>query len=422
MRRILSKQSESVVVQALSAAAIAGALLLLSACEKKELAAVPGPPDVEVTEVVERDVPVSREWVGTLDGLVNAQIHAQITGYLISQNYANGSYVNKGAPLFQIDPRPFQASLEQANGNLMQARGELAQAQGELQRSQAIMGKTEIDVKRYTPLAKENAISQQELDDAIQSNLAAHAQVEANKAAIEGAKAKIIAGEAAVDSAKLNLGFASVVSPVAGIAAIATAQVGDLVGPQSGVLTTVSAVDPILVNMTPSEAEYLDTAAVLGASPGTEDKTLKQLQFQLLLANGTTYRQKGRIHAINRAVAAGTGTILVQLAYPNPGNVLRPGGFARVSTVVKMQRGALLVPQVAVSDVQGHYLIAVVGSDNRVAIRPVKAGSKFGTMWVIEDGLKPGDRVVAEGVQRVREGMKVNPKPYSPAEQVKPSA
>jgi len=418
----MSQAMQSVMMQALGAGVLAGALLLLPACEKKEAAAAPGPPDVQVVEVVQRDVPITREWVGTLDGLVNAQIHAEVSGYLIKQNYTNGSYVSKGAPLFQIDPRPFQATLEQSNGDLAQAKGQLAQAQSELQKSQAILGKTELDVKRYTPLAKESAISQQELDDAIQANLAAQAQVEANKAAIEAAKAKILTSQAGVDTAKLNLGFASIISPVAGIAAISTAQVGDLVGPQSGVLTTVSTVDPILVNFTPSEAEYLNTAAALGAAPGTEDKVLKQLQFELLLANGTTYPQKGRIYAINREISSGTGTILVQLAYPNPGNVLRPGGFARVNTVVKVQRGALLVPQVAVSDVQGNYLIAVLGGDNKVSILPVKAGPKVGTMWVIDEGLKPGDRVVAEGIQRIKEGMQVNPKPYTPPEQAKPSA
>ena len=400
---------------------IAAGVLLCTGCGKKEVAAAPGPPDVDVAEVVQRDVPISQEWVGTLEGLVNAQIHAQVTGYLIKQNYTNGAYVRKGTPLFQIDSRSFQAAYDQAKGNLEQAKGQLAQAQGELQKSQAILGKTELDVKRYTPLAKESAISQQELDDAIQSNLASQAQVEANKAAIEAAKANIIAAEAAVETAKINLGFTTVVSPVDGVAAIATAQVGDLVGPQSGVLTTVSTVNPILVSFSPSEAQYLNAAASLGAAPGAEDVTLKRLQFQLLLANGTTYPEKGRIYAINREITAGTGTVLVQCSFPNPGNVLRPGGFARVNTVVRTQRGALLVPQVAVSDIQGNYLVAVVGADNKVAILPVKVGQRAGAMWVIDEGLKPGDRVVAEGIQKVKDGIQVNPKPYTPSQPVKPS-
>jgi membrane fusion protein (multidrug efflux system) len=402
-------------------ASLAAGILICAGCGKKEVAAAPGAPDVEVVEVVQRDVPISREWVGNLDGLVNAQIHAEVTGYLVKQSYTNGADVRKGAPLFQIDPRPFQATLDQAKGNLEQANGALAQAQGELQKSQALQGKTELDVKRYTPLAKHSAISQQELDDAIQNNLAAQAQVQANKAAIEAAKAKIVAAEAAIETAKLDLGFTTINSPVDGVAGIANAQVGDLVGPQSGTLTTVSTVNPILVNFSPSEAEYLDTAAALGAAPGAEDEALKRLQFQLLLANGKQYREKGRIYAINRQITAGTGTVLVQGTFPNPGNLLRPGGFARISTVIKIQRGALLVPQVAVTDIQDNYLVAVLGGDNKVAILPVKVGPKTGTMWVIDDGLKLGDRVVAEGVQRIKDGMQVNPKPYSPPAQAKPS-
>ena len=408
-------------MKGLIVSAVAAGLLFCTGCEKKEVVAAAGPPDVEVVEVVQRDVPISREWVGTLDGLVNAQIHAEVSGYLVKQNYTNGTYVRKGGPLFQIDARPFQAALDESKGNLEQAKGQLAQAQGELQKSQAVLGKTQLDVTRYTPLAKESAISQQELDDAIQANLAAQAQVAANKAAIEAAKARIIAGEAALETAKLNLGFTTITSPIDGVASIATAQVGDLVGPQSGTLTTVSTVNPILVNFSPSEAEYLNTSAQLGASAGAEDAVIKKLRFELLLANGATYPEKGRIHAINREVSAGTGTILVQCAFANPGNVLRPGGFARINTVIKVQRGAMLVPQIAVTDVQGNYLMAVVSADNKVSIRPVKAGSKVGTMWVIEDGVNTGDRVVAEGVQKVKEGMLVNPKPYSPPAQGKPS-
>ena len=395
-------------------AIIVAGTLLCPACGRKEVAAASGPPDVDVAEVVEQNVPVTREWVGTLDGLVNAQIHAQVAGYLVKQQYTNGAYVRKGAPLFQIDSRPFQASLDQAKGNLEAAKSQLAQAQSELQKSQAVLVKTELDVKRYTPLAKENAISQQELDDAIQNNLATQAQVAANKAAIETAKAKILTGEAAVESAKLDLGFTTIVSPVDGITSIATAQVGDLVGPQTGTLTTVSTVNPILVNFSPSEAEYLNVAAQLGGRTGAENEALKRLQFQLLLANGESYPLKGRIYAVNREVTAGTGTVLVQCTFPNPNNVLRPGGFARISTVTRTLEGALVVPQVAVTDLQGSYLIAVVGSDDKVAIRPVKVGPKVGTMWVIEDGVKSGERVVAEGVQKVREGMQVNPKPYTP--------
>ena len=402
-------------LKGIGAAALAG-LLFCTACHKKQPAAVSGPPEVEVAEVEKRDVPVIREWVGNLDGLVNAQIRSEVEGYLLKQNYLNGAYVRKGDLLFQIDPRPFQAALDQAKGNLEQAKGQLAQAQGELLKARAVLDKTEQDVKMYTPLAKEGALSQRELEDAIDANLAAKAQVKANLAAIEAAKGNVVAYEAAVQTAKLNLGFTNIISPVDGVASIANAQVGNLVGPQGGVLTTVSVVNPILVNFSPSEAEYLNTAAILGALPGKEDAVLKMLQFHLMLSNGKAYPQTGRIYAVNREINAGTGTILVQCAFPNPGNVLRPGGFARIKTVVKIQRGALLVPQVAVADVQGKYLIAVVGRDDKVYIRPIEVGQKVDELWLVEKGLKAGERVVAEGIQKVKEGMRVKPKPYSPSE------
>jgi membrane fusion protein, multidrug efflux system len=369
------------------------ACLSLAGCEKEQ-AAPPPPPDVTVTEVRQQDVPITKDWVGTLDGKVNAQIHAQVTGYLIKQNYINGAFVRKGTLLFQIDPRPFQAALDQAKGNLLQA-------QGNLDRAQAVLGKTEIDVTRYTPLAKESAISQQELDDAIQANLAAKGSVAADKAAIEAAKA-------AVDSAQLNLGFTSITSPVDGVAAIATAQVGDLVGPQSPTaLTTVSTVNPILVNFNPSEQEYLNAAKLAGG-----EEFLRKLEFGLELATGATYPHKGSIYAVNREVDVRTGAIQVQAEFPNPDNVLRPGGFARISTVVGDQKGALVVPQRAVNELQGSFQIAVVGNDNKADIRTVKMGPKTGAMWVVAEGLKPGERVVAEGFQKLKEGMVVNPKPY----------
>lgn len=365
-----------------------------SACGNKEQAAAPPPPDVEVTEVVQRDVPVTKDWVATFDGYVNAQIRAQVTGYLLKQEYENGAFVKKGTPLFQIDPRPFQATLDQAKANL-------AAAEGNLGRAQAQLGKTQQDVARYTPLAKEQAISQQELDDAVQANLAAKAQVDSANAAIDGAKA-------AIDTAKLNLGFTSIVSPIDGIAAISTAQVGDLVGPQTPALTSVSTINPILVNFTPSEQEYL-AAATLG---GGEEAMRKRLVFQLTLTDGSTYPYKGKLYAVNREIDVRTGAVLAQAQFPNPDNVLRPGGFARISAVTRIQKDALLVPAGAVSELQGGYLIAVVGDDNKVSLRPVKVGARAGTMWIIEDGLKLGDRVVAAGTQKVRDGLVVNPKPF----------
>jgi membrane fusion protein, multidrug efflux system len=402
------------------AALLAGAALLSTGCEKKEQAATP-PPDVEVVEVAKKDVPITKDWVATMDGFVNAPIRAQVSGLLLKQNYTNGAFVRKGAPLFQIDPRPFQAALEQAKGNVEQAKGNLAEAQGNLQVAQARLGKTQLDVARYTPLAKESAISQQELDDAIQADLAAKAQVEANKAAIEAAKATIVAASAAVDTAQLNLGFTTIVSPIDGVSAISTAQVGDLVGPQSGALTTVSTVDPIKVNFNPSEQEYLAVSRVREVLHMSQEKFERDLEFRLTLADGSTFSQKGRMYAINREVDVRTGAILVQTVFPNPGNVLRPGGFGGISTVVRIQQGALLVPQRAVNEMQGTYLLAVVGSENKVSLRPVKVGPKVGSMWIIDEGVKPGERVVAEGVQSVREGLQVNPKPYLSGSQGKKS-
>jgi RND family efflux transporter MFP subunit len=396
------------------AALLAATVAFLAGCEKKEVVAPP-PPDVEVVQVTQQDVPITRDWVGTLDGLVNAQIVAQVSGILLKQEYASGSYVTKGTELFQIDPRPFQAALDQAQGQLQQAQGKLSQAQGQLAEAVAQQGKTQLDVNRYTPLAKESAISQQELDDAVQNNLAAQASIEANKANVEAAKANIDAAKAAVYNAQINLGFTKIVSPVDGVAAIATGQVGNLVNPQSGPLTTVSTINPILANINPSEDQYLNVAKTTGVTPGTQiDPALQKLNFQLTLANGSQYPLPGRIYAVNREVGLTTGTILVQISFANPGNVLRPGGFGVVSSVVNIRKGAILVPQRAVSDVQGTNLVAVVGADNKVTIVPVKTGSRFGLLWVIDEGLKPGDRVVAEGIQKVKDGTQVTPKPYSP--------
>jgi len=371
----------------------------LAGCGTKQQA-LPGPPAVEFVQVVQKDVPVTKEWVATLDGLVNAQIRAQVKGLLIKQNYTNGAYVPKGSALFEIDPRPFQATLDQANANLEQAKANL-------QRAEAQLGKTELDVARYTPLAKESAISQQELDDAVQAHLASKAQVEQGKAAIESARA-------AVESAKLDLSFTKIVSPVDGVAAIAAAQIGDFVSPPGEPLTTVSTINPILVNFTASEQEYLNAmkqAAALGAD---EHAILNRLAWQLRLSDGSIYPHIGRFYALDRQVDVRTGAILVKVQFPNPGNVLRPGGFGNISTVVRIQKNALLVPQRAVNELQGGYLVAVIGADNRVSIRPIKVGPKVDTMWIVNEGLKPGDRIVAEGVQKVREGMEVHATPFQP--------
>lgn len=376
----------------------------LAGCETKQQAATV-PPAVEVVQVVQKDVPITKEWVATLDGFVNAQIRAQVKGLLIKQNYTNGAYVQKGSSLFEIDPRPFQATVDQASANLEQAKANL-------QRAQAQLGKTELDVARYTPLAKESAISQQELDDAVQANLAAKAQVEQGKAAIESARA-------AAESSKLDLSFTKIVSPIDGVAAIATAQIGDFVSPPGEPLTTVSTINPILVNFTASEQEYLNAMKQAAALGTDEHAILNKLEWQLRLSDGSTYPQKGRFYALDRQVDVRTGAILVKVQFPNPGNMLRPGGFGNISTVVRIQKNAMLVPQRAVSELQGGYLVAVIGTDNKVSIRPIKVGPKVETMWIVNEGLKAGDQIVAEGVQKVREGMEVRATPFQPESPIK---
>lgn len=386
------------------ALALCAATPWLAGCQTKQQAAS-APPAVEFVQVVQKDVPIAKEWVATLDGFVNAQIRAQVKGLLIKQNYADGAFVQKGSSLFEIDPRPFQATVDQATANLEQAKANL-------QRAEAQLGKTELDVTRYTPLAKESAISQQELDDAIQANLAAKAQVEQGKAAIESARA-------AVESAKLDLSFTRIVSPIDGIAAIATAQVGDFVSPPGEPLTTVSTINPILVNFTASEQEYLNAMKQAAALGTDEHSILSKLEWQLRLSDGSIYPYKGRFNALDRQVDVRTGAILVKVQFPNPGNVLRPGGFGNIGTVVRIQKSAMLVPQRAVNELQGGYLVAVIGPDNKVSIRPIKVGPKVDTMWIVDEGLKVGDRIVAEGVQKVREGMEVRATPFQPGSPAK---
>jgi membrane fusion protein (multidrug efflux system) len=362
--------------------------------------------------------------------LVNADIRAQVSGYLLKQSYVNGAAVSKGTVLFEIDPRTFQAAVSQAKANIAQAQGALEEAKAALleakaneQKNEAVLGKTEIDVKRYTPLAAAKAISQQELDTAVQANLAAKAQVDAARASVSTAeatidarKAAIAAAQAAMQTAQLNLGFTHVKSEINGIAGIANAQVGDLVGPQTPtLLTTVSTANPILAQFAASEQEYL--MAVKSTKGSTRDArtALRTLSFDLVLADGSTYPHKGRLQYIDREVDVRTGTINFQIAFPNPGNVLRPGGYGTVKTVVKTERGALEVPQRALSELQGRYMAAVVGDQNKVAIRQVTPGDQVGSMWVVKDGLRAGERVVAEGTQKVREGIEVVPKPYNPS-------
>jgi membrane fusion protein (multidrug efflux system) len=380
---------------------LASGLMFLSIACGKAPPPKPPPPEVEVVQVQQKDVPVWSEWIGTMDGLVNAQIKPQVTGYLLRQTYTDGAFVKKGQLLFEIDPRTFQAALDQAKGKLANSEGQLATAR-------ANQAKTQNDVNRYTPLAKEQAIPQQDLDNAVQANEAAKAQVQAANAQIEAAKAQ-------VQSAQLDLGFTKVVSLIDGIAAIAQAQIGDLVS-QSTLLTTVSTVDPIKVYFPVSEREYLN---YVNEHPDDAKRGGKLPAFELILADGSIYPHKGTFSFADRQVDVKTGTLRLQAVFPNPGNILRPGQYARIRGITKTAKGALLVPQRAVTEQQGNYQLAVVTPDNKVEIRPVKVGERVGSQWIVETGLKPGDRVVAEGTQKVRPGALVNPKPIKAPGQVK---
>jgi len=365
---------------------------------KRVSGAQPGAsPDVEVVQVEQKDVPIFGEWIGTLDGFTNADVLAQVSGYLLRQGYQEGGFVKKGQLLFEIDPRPFQAALDQAEGQLAQAKAALANAK-------AVQGRTELDVNRYTPLAREQAASQQDLDNAIQNDLAA-------KATVATALAQIKSAEAAVETGKINLEFTRLVAPIEGIAGQAQLQVGALANPASGPVTSVSTVDPIKVYFTVSESEYLDWNKRFPTET-TRETARKGLRLELILADGTTYPREGSVYFADRQVNQSTGAIRIAGLFPNPGNILRPGGYGKVRTAVRVQQDALLVPQRAVSELQGGYQVAALDHENKVSIRTVTVGDRVGAQWIIVDGLKPGERVVAEGVQKVRAGMQVNPKPF----------
>ncbi len=390
-----------------------------AACTSKTSAAnSPPPPEVEVATVEQRNVPIYHEWIGTLDGLVNAAIRAEVSGYLLRQDYSEGSFVRKGQLLFEIDPRPFQAALDQAQGQLAQAKGQLAlakaqllQAQAMLEQSAANQKKTQLDVDKYTPLNKQQAITQQEMDNAAQNNIAAQAQIVASKAGIETAKAQIEANsaaveaaQAAVEAAKVNLGFTRLASPIDGIAGRAQVQVGNLVNSSSGVITTVSTLEPIRANFTVGEQEYLSLAR--------SDTPMSRLQLELILADDSTYPHPGKFSFADRAVDQNTGAIQLTGLFPNPGNTLRPGQYGKVRAATGVNAGALLIPQRAVTELQGSYQVAVVDSANKVGVRTVKVGDRVGSMWIVAEGLKAGERVVAEGIQKVHPGIEVSPKPF----------
>ena len=412
---VLTEKNES-----WAAAILIAAVLLAVGCTKATSAAgSTRPPEVQVVAVEQRDVPVYREWIGTLEGMVNAAIKAEVTGYLLSQDYAEGSFVRKGQLLFEIDPRPFEAALAQAQGQLAMAKGQLAQskaqlaqAQAQLAQSVATQQRTQLDVDKYKPLAKQQAITQQELDNAVQSNIAYIAQIESSKAGVETAKAQIEASnaaveaaQAAVEAANVNTGFTHLTSPIDGIVGQAQVQVGNLVGTTSGVITTVSTLDPIKANFTVGEQEYL--ALTRG---GGED--LAKLQLELILADGSTYSHKGRFFFADRQVNQNTGAIQLTGLFANPGNRLRPGQYGRVRATIGTSAGALVIPQRAVTEQQGGYQVAVVDDANTVSIRTVKLGDRIGTMWIVTEGLKVGERVVAEGIEKARSGAQVTPKPF----------
>lgn len=359
--------------------------LAVTGCEKHAPEAAQ-PPTVEVALVTQADVPIYHEWIGTLDGLVNATIRAQVTGYLLAQNYREGDAIKKGDLLFEIDPRPFQAVLDQANGQLAQ--------------TEARLGKTELDVKRYAPLVKDRAISQEEYDDAVQANLEA--------------KAAVLSAKAQVEQAQLNLGFTRIISPIDGIASIAKGQIGDLVGPGTGELTMVSTIDPIKAYYNVTEQAYINFAKLFSKENDRTER-LKQLEIQLIMADGSVYPQTGKIYAPDREIGPTTGALRLEALFPNPDGALRPGEFVRVRVKFDTKHGALMVPQRAVSELQGAYQVDVVDADNKAHIEPVRVGERSGSLWIIEQGLEPGQRIVVEGLQKIRDGVTVNPTNFAPA-------
>ena len=456
LKQLLGKPKLVIPIAIVAVLAIV-VLITLATRSNDGVKAAPRPLDVEVVQVKQDDVPLYSEWIGTTEGIVNADIKAQVTGYLLRQDYKEGSFVKKGELMFEIDPRPFQAVLDQTNGQLAQFQGQLEQAnsqvvqaeaqvaqansqllqaQAQLAQSQANQVKTQLDVDKYAPLAEQKAVTQQDLDNAVQANVVAKAQVAASKAGVETARAQLRyanaqigaakAGtrtadgqvenaKAAVRTAELNLGFTRIVSPIDGIAGLAQTQVGDLVqpnNPNSPLLTTVSTVDPIKVYFTISEQQYLAFTKdnLIQARQGA---SVAQIELELILADGTTYPHKGSFYYADRQVDQKTGSIRIAGLFPNPGNILRPGQYGRVRAVTATKNNALLVPQRAVTQLQGGYQVAVVAKDDKIDIRMIKLGDHSGPMWIVDDGLRPGETVVVEGIQRLKPGVVVNPKPYT---------
>ena len=362
----------------------ASLLVLATGCSQHAGTSHLPPPDVEVTTVVQKDVPITQEWVANIDGFVNAQIQPQVSGYLIKQTYREGSFVKKGQVLFEIDPKPMQVQLEQAQGQLSQAKAQLVKAQE--------------DVERDRPLAEARAIAQGQLATDIQAQVAAKAVVDAQ--------------QAQVDLAQINLGYTKVRSLIDGIAGIASGQIGNLVGPTS-ILTTVSQLDPAKVYFALGEDEYIKFARPISKlAMGLPSPQEPKAAVQLILSDGSTYSKPGKLYLADRQVDPQTGTIRIAALFPNGGGILRPGQFGRVRIQTQVVPNALLVPQAAVAEIQGTYQIAVLGEGNKAEIRTAKVGPRVGADWIITDGLKPGDQVIVQGIQRVRPGTIVQPKPY----------
>jgi membrane fusion protein (multidrug efflux system) len=358
---------------------------LLTGCSRKPAQTGPPPPEVLVTTVTPKDVPRVLERVATLDGFINANINAQVQGYIVTRDYQEGSVVKKGDLLFQIDPRPFEAAV--------------AQAKGTLAKDKANQVKADADEKRAMDLFNRKVISDQERDT--------------NIAAAESSKANVEADEAAVQQAEINLGYTKITAPIDGVVGFTNNQVGDLVGPSTGPLTTMSQIDPIKAVVTVGEGPWTDF--VSRHHDATERQAyIKSLDFELILGNGSVYPQKGKFYALDRNLDTKTGSIRYYVTFPNPGNILRPGQFGNVRFVADMKKGAMVIPQEAVNELQGSYQVAVVDENNKVSIRPVKMGERIGAMWEVTDGLKPGDRVVVQGVQKAREGSTVTAKDWTP--------
>src|SRR5262245_25658538 len=360
--------------------------LIVAGCSRKPAQTAPPPPEVLITTVQPQDVPRVLERVATLDGFINANINAQVQGYIISRDYQEGNIaVKKGDLLFQIDPRPFEAALAQAKGNLA--------------KDQANKVKADADEKRAIDLFKKKVISDQERDTAI--------------AAAGSTRANVEADEAAVKQAEINLGYTKITAPIDGVVGFANNQVGDLVGPTTGPLTTMSQIDPIKAVVTAGEGPFTD---FVSRHPDATERNqyIKSLDFELILSSGDVYPKKGKFYALDRNLDVKTGSIRYEVTFPNPGNILRPGQFGKVRFVADMKKGAMVIPQEAVNELQGSYQVAVVGDDNKVSIRPVQMGERIGAMWEVTEGLKPGDRVVVQGLQKAREGATVAVKDWTP--------